>query len=174
MITNSTDLHINTIKMSVVHARHAYRKYSQETLLKVINLVSNKQMSAYKAAKEYGIPKSTILDKVAGRVPVICKSGPDPVLSMEEENKLVDWAIKMCMVGYPVTRTDLKNTVKLILDRQNRKSVFQNNLPGNDWIYGLFKRHPELTERRSQALGKERAVVSTQQIEGWFAGQNTL
>jgi len=60
----------------------------------------------------------------------------------------------MCSVGYPVTRKDLMATVKVILDKQKRNTPFKDNIPGKDWIYGLLKRHPELSERRSQALGK--------------------
>jgi len=47
------------------------------------------------AAKPYGIPKMTILDKVCGGVPVVCRSGPDHLLSSDEEKRLVKWALNM-------------------------------------------------------------------------------
>ena len=52
-------------------------------------------MTAYMAAKPYGIPKMTILDKVCGGVPVVCRSGPDHLLSSDEEKRLVKWALNM-------------------------------------------------------------------------------
>ena len=89
----------------------------------------------------------------AGRVPVVCRSGPDPVLSGDEEKRLVKLALNICSVGYPVTRNDLMTTVRVIRDKQKRNIPFKDNIPGMDWIYGLLKSHPEFSERCSQALG---------------------
>ncbi|KAK2149017.1 hypothetical protein LSH36_471g02007 [Paralvinella palmiformis] len=59
--------------MSVARVRSRYRGYSPETLQRILQLIRNRQMTAYIAAKAYAILKTTIVDKVAGRVPVVCR-----------------------------------------------------------------------------------------------------
>ena len=40
--------------------------------------------------------------------------------------------------------------------------------PVKDWWQGFVKRHPEMTERMPQHLGKERAIITEEKIERWF------
>ena len=58
-------------------------------------------MTMYKASKVYGIPKSTLLDRVWGRVGVdVVKSGPAPTLDVEQETRLVEHIKMMASFGY--------------------------------------------------------------------------
>ena len=66
--------------------------------------VSNKIMSLRKAEAVYGIPKSTILDYVSGKVKLSQSVGPSTVLTMEEETRLADWAVEMEAIGYGLTK----------------------------------------------------------------------
>ena len=45
-------------------------------------------LDGYEAAKFYGIPKSTLSDKVSGWSPMPIKKGPDPSLSLELEEEI--------------------------------------------------------------------------------------
>jgi len=84
MCSLHVDLYIIlSTEMSVARVRSRYRGYSPETLQRILQLIRNRQMTAYIAAKAYAILKTTIVDKVAGRVPVVCRSDPDPVLSSD-------------------------------------------------------------------------------------------
>ena len=60
--------------------------------------------------------------------------------------------------------------VKVILDKQKRNTSFKDNIPEMKQVYEFLKRHPDLSDRRSQALGKERAIVTIEQIIDWFDG----
>jgi hypothetical protein len=63
--------------------------------------------------------------------------------------------------------------IEVVLDKQKRNTPFKDNISGKDWIYGLLKGYRELSERRSQLLGKEQAIVTKQQIIDWFDGLRT-
>lgn len=66
------------------------------------------------AAKLHGVPISTLRDRVAHRVSIdTLKSGPDPVLSQEEEAKLCAHLKSLAEVGYGYTRS---GTVMLASD----------------------------------------------------------
>ncbi|MEW8546491.1 MAG: hypothetical protein AB2693_23480 [Candidatus Thiodiazotropha sp.] len=121
------------------------------------------------AAKLCGVPRTTLLDKLNGRVPEEhTKPGSKPTLTVAEEGVLVNYIKLMAEVGYPVSRRELKTEVKKILDRDGRKNPFKDNMPGDDWYDGFCKRHPEIKERKPQALGKERAIISFEMVENWF------
>jgi len=89
----------------------------------------------------YGVPKTTLLDKLAGRVPEDpTPIGRKPILTMAEERKLVDFTLEMCSIGYPLYRNELLGEVKKIINIDGRQSPFKDNIPEKNTI-----RHPEVT-----------------------------
>ncbi len=56
---------------------------------KACEAVLSHKLSARLAAEEYGVPRSTLNDKVSGKVPVQAKSGRKAYLTDEEEDRLV-------------------------------------------------------------------------------------
>ena len=111
---------------------------------------------------------SLSLNKVYIILPLLFLLGPKPVLSSEEETRLADWAIQMAKIGYGRTKQELLDTVQKILNADGRPNPFTNNRPGKDWYQAFMKRHPELSQRQQQQLGKERAVISSVRVEEWF------
>ena len=144
----------------------ASQRYTQEAVERALDVVRSKQMSLRKASKVFGIPYATLGDKLRGRRPVT--ASPRTVLTSEEETKLVKWMVELSKRGFGRTRNDLRDMVKRILDDRGEKTVFKDNRPGKAWIAAFFKRHPELSERMSLALGKERAVVTRESLKSWF------
>lgn len=43
-----------------------------------------------------------------------------------------------------------------------------NNLPGKEFFKGFLKRHPELSNRRANAIKRSRAAVSQQVMDDFF------
>ena len=43
-----------------------------------------------------------------------------------------------------------------------------DNLPGREFYHGFMKRHPELTERRANAIKRSRAAISEGVINEFF------
>ncbi|CAC5367642.1 unnamed protein product [Mytilus coruscus] len=148
--------------------RNKYRNYALEDIKNVVQMVENKSMSIRSASRQYNDPKTTIIDKLNGRSSLQARSGPNPVLYECEEEMLVHWVIDMAKIGYGQTKQQLLYTVKTILDHDGRKTPFKDFLPGKDWLYAFMKRHPEISTRTPQKLGKERAVISWQKIKWWF------
>ena len=57
---------------------------------KASEAVLSHKLSACLVAEEYGVPRSTLNDKVSGKVPVQAKSRRKAYLTDEEEDRLVD------------------------------------------------------------------------------------
>lgn len=111
--------------------RGPYRqKYSADSLIKAEEAVRC-GMAIKRAVREYGVPRATLQDRVHNRIKSgTQRSGPDPVLTKAEEQRLVEY-IKACSkVGYPLDKKDVKDTVKRIIDDDGRINKFIDNRPG--------------------------------------------
>ena len=60
------------------------------------------------SAMLHGVPKSTLQDRVTGRISLSARrSGPPPIFSPEQESRLVSYIQLMTKIGYGVTKPEL-------------------------------------------------------------------
>jgi hypothetical protein len=68
-----------------------YRLYSPTAMTYAYMAVKNHNMSVRKAARQFSVPRQTLKDRTIGKIDADCvTTGRVPVLSMEEEAKLVE------------------------------------------------------------------------------------
>ena len=104
-----------------------------------------RSMSIRRAANFYGIPKSTMCDKLNGQTPMGQKKGPPTKLSPELENRIEKWIVHMARIGYGQTRTDILEKVEELLNKLNIKKMFSDsNGPSIQWYTLFMARHPDL------------------------------
>ena len=77
----------------------SYKAWDEERLMRAYTAVKENKMSCRQAAICYDIPKSTLSDRVSGRVTFGSHSGPKRYLSDEEETHLVYFPIQLLKVG---------------------------------------------------------------------------
>ncbi|XP_036317855.1 uncharacterized protein LOC118732856, partial [Rhagoletis pomonella] len=131
--------------------------------------IRNHGMSIRKAASVYGIPKSTIQDRVKGKVAESTYSfGPKSYLTCEEEKEIVEWILNMCKCGFPLKKDCILNTVQKIIKDSGRRTPFKDGRPGQTWLKLFFKRNPGLSMREAESISKGRAVVTEISIRQWF------
>lgn len=143
--------------------RHRYR---QEDLLRAISAVVEDKMSFRSAAKEFGVPNTTLRDRIQMRVSA--NLGRPAVLTMEEENTMAERLVLMSEWGFPLTKLDLQLLVKGYLDALGRETRWPENKPGRGFVKRFFRRHPELTVRRANLIKRSRAAVSHDDINSFF------
>ena len=118
----------------------------------------------------YDIPRSTIHNYITGKSNVGATKDPNTILTSDEEQQLVEWALHMAQIGYGQTRRQICEMVKRIMDQTKRPNPFTNNRPGKDWWYAFLRRHPKLAMRQPQPLEAARAVSCTPAVlDRWFA-----
>ena len=66
-----------------------------------------------RAAAQFGVPKTTLKDRMSGKVELGSKIGPAPYLNTTEEEELFELLIHMAKIGYGNTKRDLITIVKL-------------------------------------------------------------
>ena len=59
--------------------------WEEEDMVVVVDAVKSEELSIRKAAAEFHIPKSSLADRVIGKVEPGAKSGPNTLLSPEDE-----------------------------------------------------------------------------------------
>ena len=84
----------------------------------------------------------------------------------------------MSQIGYALTRKELRETVKSVLDKaeEDRAAdnlpaeprLFKDNLPSTCWVYRFQKRWPIMSSRLPEKLGYQRTYVTRDKILNWF------
>ena len=96
-----------------------------------IHMVCSGAMSKNAAAKAYGVPRTTLLDKLADRVPeTSIPPGRHTVLTKAEADTLVRYCLLLAEIGYPLTKVEFLGEVKLVLDIDGRTMPFKDNRLG--------------------------------------------
>ena len=134
-----------------------YKKWDEMQLQKACQDAFEGQ--AIRRALNYGIPKSTLHDKISGRATIGAKSGPAPYLSPDEEDELVSFLSGCSLMGYARTK---KQTIALVQRVVDSKEI--NVTVGDGWWKSFMKRHGTLTLRTAEPLSYAHAVCSQPEI----------
>ena len=112
--------------------------------------ITNNNMSIRKAAEMFNIPKSTLADRVSGRIDVDAEDGKKPMFKKEDEGKLVEYAEKRASLGIGFgKKTYLRYAGQLA---QKRGINFKNKIPSDKWWRLHKKRFPDtLSLRKPEA-----------------------
>ena len=119
-----------------MHRGHYRTKYRQEALDNALKAVRSDGMSHASAAKRFGVPRTTLIDRLKGRIEDDVAMGAKTVLTAEEEKTLCDFIVRSAKSGFPLQRVDVRRWVKHIMDLDKRRNPFKGNLPGQ-YVYFL-------------------------------------
>jgi transposase len=108
-------------------------QYPQEKIIKAVQAVRQKTMSLGEASKHYGIPKTTIYDRMKSSKEQL-QLGRPTELTKDEETIIVERLKVMGMWGFPLTAYDLRYLIKSYLDSLGR-TVFRHVSIQNMSIY---------------------------------------
>jgi hypothetical protein len=149
--------------------KNNYRtKYTPEDLQAAVSKIKDDGWTATRAAREYGVPRVTLLDNVKGthKTGVI---GRPTVLSKLEEEVLVSRIVLFGQYNYPVSKRHLRDMVKAYLDKK-RDTIFKDNRPGKNWVKAFLKRHADqVVVRTPTNIRRSRVAVSPAEIRQYFA-----
>jgi hypothetical protein len=141
-----------------------YKAYDEDKLYSAYEEVVFENVPVRQAAMLYGVPATTLRDRVSGRVPFGKKSGPTRYLTDEEEDELVCFVIGCAEIGYSYTRKDILELVQEILIRKEIFTVISHG-----WWEAFKKRHPEITLRKPELVSHVRAnCAQVEVIQRYF------
>lgn len=117
------------------------------------------------AAKKYGVKVTTLHRRCAGKYVF---AGLPTELTATEEKEITAWVIDVSKRGFPLTESELKDSVQMYLNKAGRETKFKNNRPGQWWMSAFLKRQPTLSIRMAENIDKNRASVTQVMIRNWF------
>ena len=136
-----------------------YKGWSHESMKAAMKAVIDDGMSIRDAAEQYGVPRSTLGDKISGRVLPGATSGPRTFLTSDEEEELVSFLCRTASIGHGRTRQEVIAIVERVLSSRGvTKSV------SSGWWAAFVGRHPELALPTPATLSLARATASDRYV----------
>lgn len=134
--------------------------WSPATMKKAIQAVSTRGVR--KAAKEFGIPKSTLERHAKGKVtsPGDLRLGSLQPVLLGFEDELKDYIFKMQAMFFGLTLQDLRELAFNLADRNKIQHPFntEKRMAGQTWVQGFLRRHPDVSVRMPEATSLSRAA----------------
>ena len=118
-------------------------------------------MSVREAAIQFGVPKSTLHDRISGRVQPGAAAGAPRYLYKEEEEELVRWIEGCASIGYAKSVREVRSVVGAIVAAKNN---LEKVVVSHGWWDHFRARHPHLTLRTGESLAYHRAVSTNRLI----------
>ncbi|CAL4147523.1 unnamed protein product [Meganyctiphanes norvegica] len=142
-----------------------YQHYDQDDLNKAFQTYRMENKSIRSIGRQFGIPESTLRKKIrdteARKARKLKKAGRKPMLTVAQEQLLVNVVKDAALRDMPVTKQKLIESAKEILkDVENGHDrdyqVPDSNFQG--WYRGFRKRHPDLMIRTPESLTRARGI----------------
>lgn len=118
--------------------RKKKKKWTEEAMERALIEVKSGRCTVRQAAKEFAVPKSSLGDRVSGRVAPGSRSGPAQLITSADEELLVEFALYMSKHGFPLTKQQLVSFASTIYKRQHRRVAFSKL--GQTWWLNFRKR----------------------------------
>ena len=130
-------------KLSQEERLQKYKDWSDVSMVGAMKAVAE-GLGINRAALEFGVPKTTLKDRVSGRVKHGTKSGRVPFLSYAEEEELVEYLVTCSKIGYSKTRDDVIGIVRKTLQNKANGPI---EFKGKGWWTRFMERWPKLALR---------------------------
>ena len=142
------------------------KQWTDQQMLEAIEAVEN-GCGTNQAAKEHGVPMSTLKDRLSGRVVHGTNPGPRPYLSKREEDELANYLVQTAKVGYGKTRRQVKCIVEKVADEKGTLKV--KGKVSDGWWRRFLERHPQLYLCAGDATAHVRMdAVNTENISHYY------
>ncbi|KAK1245194.1 hypothetical protein MKX08_004823 [Trichoderma sp. CBMAI-0020] len=112
--------------------------YSEDNILSAITDIEN-GISQRKAAARWGIPRSTLQERINGRVTRNKANEHRQRLSRYQETHLVQWILSQEALGFAPTHYQVKEFAARVI-----KAGGDDEPLGKAWIEGFLRRNPEV------------------------------
>ena len=132
-----------------------YKHWNEVKMGRAIDSVITDGVSVRRAALEFKIPRSTLNDRISGRVLPGAVSGRPKYLSNDEEKELVRFLQKCSFIGYPRSR---KEVIAIVQRVCSSRSLSIDVTHG--WWDAFRRRHPDMTLRTTSHLSRSRAMAT--------------
>ena len=139
------------------------RKECHDDSMKAAIHAVEEGQSISNAARDHGVPKTTLYDRISGKIMHGVNPGPTPYLSNEEDKELGSYLKQCSKIGCGKTRRDV---VAIVQNIASDKGVLRTSQVSSGWWHGFLKTNQDLSLRQ----GKCHRTCSNGDNEQWDDG----
>ncbi|XP_062340827.1 uncharacterized protein LOC134039094 [Osmerus eperlanus] len=144
------------------------RKLSQEAMAQAQQEVKAGKLNLLQAAQEFGVPKTSLSDRVSGRVSSDCVLGQRTLLTPADEDSLVEYLLYSASHGLPLTKPQVLAHALAIYNLRHQAAP-KTGLGQTWWINFRERHHHRLTARTPDIIDRGRASCAKRgPIEEYF------
>ncbi|KAK9702258.1 RNase H-like domain found in reverse transcriptase [Popillia japonica] len=126
--------------------------YTEEQLENALNDIRNGNITLHRASQTYGIPKTTLFNRLTGKRGVKSQSLGRPLaLGRDIEEQLAVGLKTLERWGFGLSRSEILHMIAEYVTQNNSKTPFKNNIPGEDWFL-QFKKRYNLSIKKPQGI----------------------
>ncbi len=141
--------------------------WSNHSMLQAMAAVKDGSMGINMAAIAHGVPRTTLKDRLSGRVIHGTKMGPKSYLTREEEKELVDFLVNCSKMGYGKTRAEVLRIVEAVMKKKGR--LLGDHHISQGWWCRFRERWPEISLRRGDSFSMAREKMTSREVfENYF------
>ncbi|XP_072930580.1 uncharacterized protein [Epargyreus clarus] len=116
--------------------------YTQEDLEIVAQKIKDKKLTYAAASREYGIPTSTLSDRVLNKTRKISSTlGRATAIPKEHEDRLANSLRVLEKWGWGLSREEVLDIAQEFINKNCLNCPFNNGRPGADWFIAFCRRH---------------------------------
>ena len=113
--------------------------YTEDVVASAILDITDNGLSVRQAAEKWGVPRSTVSDRLRGQTALADQIQPEQHLIRNQEAKLTSWILRQESLGYAPSHSQIRACILAILQQQGRKPDI-----GRNRVSRFIQRHPEL------------------------------
>ena len=98
-----------------------------------------------RAVLEHGVPRTTLQDRISGRVFNGCKPGRKPYLSQLEEEDLANFLVEVADNGYGKSRQEIKLLATYAVKDKDKDLLSDESELSDGWYYRFMNRQEQLS-----------------------------
>ncbi len=136
--------------------------WSNHSMLQAMAAVKDGSMGINMAAIVHGVPRTTLKDRLSGRVIHGTKMGPKSYLTREEEKELVDFLVNCSKMGYCKTRAEVLRIVEAVMKKKGR--LLGDHHISEGWWCRFRERWPEISLRRGDSFSMAREKMTSREV----------
>jgi hypothetical protein len=133
--------------------------YTEESMQSAVADIRNGVFTSIRAcAKAYGVPRSTLTDRLAHRDTLAITHQRQQRLTPEQEAFIVDWILIEDSAGCPPTHARVRDMAARVLAMNGDTAPL-----GKKWVSGFLQRNPRVASRIGRSIERARSAAANQE-----------
>ena len=140
-------------------------QWTDEQMRHAMEAVMSGELGVNRSALQHGVPRTTLKDRIAGRIQHGTKPGLLAYLDAKEDD-LVKFLFECSRMGYGKTKREV---IQIVEQAARRKGMAIKTHISDGWWYRFCQRWPKVLLRKGDGFSQVRAEMTTREVfVGYF------